>query len=146
MSLADALANAWVRSRQEKSNGFWGAGSAALFAGHFDSACHAAYYAVFHATLANTVQMRLAKIRMGTQIFRHREVPGFFDQCVAGATFLVTQGGASENYQPIEAVIELQSIRRTADYETPTNDRAQGEKAYQLAQAILEQLRQVPQG
>jgi len=139
MNIANALKQAWVKSRKEKAGSLQKATELLAQNQRFDACAHAAYYSVYNAVLAIAVETGMADLRFTPKRYRHREIPGFAAKCI-GSTLVVKYGGKTRNYSSIEAVLELQGIRRTADYEPRCDDEEDGAKAHSLAKAILAQL------
>lgn len=83
-------------------------------------------------------------MRFVPRIYRHREIPRLMSDCVNDATLIVSHRGARRNYRPVQAVLELQGLRRIADDEVRCNDPEDGEEAFQLATALLAHLAATP--
>lgn len=134
--LAAALIEAHARLRALKSAGQWDAATECNSGKrHFDVTAHAAYYSVFHKVIGRSLRSRHVDLRVTPKRYGHKEIPGLAGKCI-GNIVIVAHRGSARNYKPVQAVLELQGLRRLADYEPLTNDEETGVKAYELATAL----------
>lgn len=135
MKIDAFLLRAFAKSREEKAESLANAADLLRGSRRFDACAHAAYYSVYHAVLSRALYSGIADLRLDTRRYNHKEIPGFAQRC-AGTVIVVTYGGGKQNYSAIQAVLELQGLRRAADYDPRVDDEQDAEKAYQLMSAL----------